>query len=89
MVGDCDPPSRGESTVTAVADATPDDRTVLWYALLFSVPVGVGISAGTMRMTGGGFLTPIVAVPGVVATVCIFAFVVFAASGGPSTPENS
>lgn len=68
--------------MNALEDAGPDDLTVLWYALLFSVPVGVGISVGTMRMTGGGFLTPIVAVPGVVATVCIFALVVLAARGG-------
>ena len=63
-----------------------DARTALWYALLFSVPVGVGVSVAVMRMTGGGFTTPVVGLPGLATAAAIFAFVFLVARGG--SPER-
>lgn len=53
--------------------------TTLGYALLFAAPVGVGVAAATMRMTGDGAVTPAVALPGLVAAVAVFLFVAAAA----------
>lgn len=60
------------------------DPTTVGYALLFSIPVGVGVSGATMRMTGGGALDPLVALPGAVTATAVFLFVLVAARGDPT-----
>lgn len=57
-------------------------REVLGWALLFSAPVGVGVSLAVMRMSGGDLLDPLVALPGVVAAAAVFAFVALAGRDG-------
>ena len=65
----------------ADAGAPPGiDRTALGYALLFSLPVGVGVSLAMMRGTGGGVLDPLVALPGLVVGGTLFVLVLVAAS---------
>jgi hypothetical protein len=51
-------------------------RELLGWALLFSVPVGVGVSMASMRMSRGALSDPIVVLPGVVAAAAVFALVV-------------
>ena len=50
-------------------------REVLGWALLFSLPMGVGIPLAVMRMSGAPLSAPIVFLPGVVAAAAVFAFV--------------
>jgi len=57
-------------------------REVLGWALLFSAPVGVGVSMAVMRMSGGALLDPAAALPGVVAAVVVIAFVALAGRDG-------
>jgi hypothetical protein len=58
------------------------DRATLGWALLFSVPIGVGVSVAAMRSTGRPPFAPIVAVPGVLSLVAVFVLVAVAARGG-------
>jgi hypothetical protein len=57
-------------------------REVVGWALLFSVPVGVGVAAATMRMSGEGPFAPSVVAPGVAAAVGVFALVYLVARDG-------
>ena len=61
-------------------------REVLGWALLFSLPMGVGIPLAVMRMSGSPFWDPIVFLPGVVAAVVVFGFVVLVGRDGGSEP---
>ena len=65
---------------TDVAPPPGVDRTAIGYALLFGLPVGLGVSLAMMRSTGGGVLDPLVAVPGLVAGGTLFLLVLAAAS---------
>jgi hypothetical protein len=56
------------------------DRTAVGYALLFGLPVGLGVSLAMLRSTGGGVFDPLVAVPGLVAGGALFLLVLAAAS---------
>lgn len=60
------------------------DRTALGYALLFSVPVWVGITVMMLKVTGGRPLTLVLA-PGLVVGGGVFALVVLATRGGYDT----
>ncbi|WP_136590531.1 hypothetical protein [Salinigranum halophilum] len=60
------------------------DRTALGYALLFSVPVWVGITVMMLKVTGGRPLALVLA-PGLVVGGAVFAFVVLATRGGYAT----
>lgn len=64
-------------------DGRGPDRAALGYALLFAVPVGVGVAGAMMRGTGGGPLSPLVAGPAAVAAVAVFLLVVAGARGEP------
>jgi|AntDeeMetagen134_2_1112570.scaffolds.fasta_scaffold01185_6 hypothetical protein len=64
------------------------ERTDLGYAVLFSVPVGVGVSMGVLRMAGGGLTNPVVVGAGVVAALVLFAFVVVMLATGPPDEER-
>lgn len=60
------------------------ERAALGYAVLFSMPVGVGVSMGVLRMAGGGLTNPLVVGAGAVAALVLFAFVVaMLATGSP------
>ena len=52
------------------------DRTEFGFAVLFSVPVGVGVSMGTLKAAGGGFTDPLVIGTGALAALAVFVFVV-------------
>ncbi|MFB6161598.1 MAG: hypothetical protein ABEJ61_10560 [Haloferacaceae archaeon] len=76
-MGDAKAGSSGDAGATARPGV---DRTALGYALLFSLPVGVGVALAMMRATGGGVLDPLVALPGLVAGSVLFLLVLVAAS---------
>jgi hypothetical protein len=63
------------------ADGGGVDRAALGYALLFSVPVWIGITVMMLKVTGGRPLSLVIA-PGLVIGVCVFALVVVATRGG-------
>lgn len=65
-------------------ETTGLDRTVIGYALLFSVPVWVGVTMMMLKVTGGRPLALVLA-PGVVLGVAVFALVAAAAYGGYET----
>jgi hypothetical protein len=60
------------------------DRTALGYALLFSVPVWIGVTMAMLKVTGGRPLSLVLA-PGLVLGGGVFAFVVLATRGGYDT----
>lgn len=62
-------------------DGLRPDRTALGYAVLFSVPVAVGVAGAMMRGTGGGPFAPLVVVPGAVAGLLVFLLVLAGAAG--------
>ncbi|WP_224332785.1 hypothetical protein [Haloprofundus halobius] len=76
--------SDSPATESESAPSKPDGvtRTTVGYALLFSIPVGIGVAAGVSRATGEGLLAPGVALPGVVAAVGVFLFVLVVSYGG-------
>ena len=59
------------STLTAVA-----------YALLFSVPIGVGVTVMMTKVVPGRLTNPLVVGPGLLLAVAVFALVVVAARSG-------
>lgn len=52
------------------------------FALLLSIPVGAGVSTAMLRVTERGFTDPLVAGPGVVTALSLFAFLVVALHSG-------
>jgi hypothetical protein len=75
----------------ATAGSVPDegerrglDRTALGYALLFSVPVWVGVTVMMLKVTGGRPLALVVA-PGLALGGGVFALVLLATRGGSDT----
>jgi hypothetical protein len=60
------------------------DRTALGYALLFSVPVWVGVTMMMLKVTGGRPLALTLA-PGLVIGAVIFVFILAATRGGYAT----
>jgi hypothetical protein len=80
--GDAASPQPGDAAPETTNAAAPNrltGRARVGYALLFSVPVGVGVAAAMMRMTGGGPSRLVVFGPGVVAAAALFALVYVAA----------
>jgi len=60
------------------------DRTALGYALLFSVPVWVGVTVMMLKVTGGRPLFLVLA-PGFVLGGAVFALIAVATRGGYDT----
>lgn len=60
------------------------DRMALGYALLFSVPVWVGVTMMMLKVTGGRPLSLVLA-PGLVVGGGVFALVIAATYGGYDT----
>ena len=75
------------------AAGSSDDESVraavVGYALLFALPAGVGIAAGTMRVTRAAPTDPVVALPALVAAAAVFAFVIVAATRGEADGRRS
>ena len=66
------------------------ERAALGYAVLFSMPVGVGVSMGVLRMAGGGLTNPLVVGAGAVAALVLFALVVaILATGSPDDERRA
>jgi len=65
------------------------NRTTLAYALLFALPVGVGVSMAVGRTFGAGAFTPVVVVPGVSAALFLFTFVVVVGRRGEPDPSRT
>jgi hypothetical protein len=74
----------GSGSVPDETTASGVDRTVLGYALLFSVPVFVGVTMMMLKVTGGSPLALVLA-PGLVIGVALFAFILVATRGGYAT----
>jgi hypothetical protein len=60
------------------------DRTAVGFALLFSVPVWIGITVMMLKVTGGRPLGLVLA-PGLAIGGGVFAFIVLATRGGYDT----
>jgi hypothetical protein len=70
-----------ETAASRAGAAERSDRAALGYALLFSVPVLLGVTVMMLKVTGGRPLSLVVA-PGVVVGVAVFALVLLGARGG-------
>ncbi|WP_410764490.1 hypothetical protein [Haloferax sp. DFSO60] len=55
------------------------------YALLFSVPIGVGVTLMMTKVVAGPLTKPLVVGPGLVIALVVFALVVAAAVTGEET----
>lgn len=60
------------------------NRTSIGYALLFSVPVGVGVTVGVLR-TAKNF--DIAIISGVIVAIVLFSFVIAVTSTGSTAVE--
>jgi len=63
----------------------PMDRTALGYALLFSVPVGLGVAVGVLR-TAKNFT--VAGIAGAVAAIVLFLFVILVTATGSPDVEG-
>lgn len=67
---------------------TPWDRRALGYALLFSVPPGLGVTGFTTNATGGGLYTTPALVAGAATWAIIFGLVMTAVAFGPDEEDG-
>ncbi|PSP87190.1 hypothetical protein BRC90_11115 [Halobacteriales archaeon QS_4_69_34] len=51
------------------------NATELGFAVLFSLPVGIGVSMGTWKAAGGGLSSPLVVGTGALAALGVFVLV--------------
>jgi len=65
------------------------DREALAYALLFSVPPGIGMTGFSVMATSGGLINPVAALIGVATFGAIFAFVYVAATRGQADESRA
>jgi len=77
--------STGDRT-PGTADGGRSTRTVLGYALLFSLPVGVGVAVMLLRVTGNRPTDAVVFAPSVAFAAAVFLLVVGIGSGGSAEP---
>ncbi|WP_416839824.1 hypothetical protein [Haloferax sp. DFSO52] len=68
------------SSSTATSDHST--LTAVAYALLFSVPIGVGVTVMMTRVAPGNLTDPLIVGPGLVLAVAVFVLVVVAATRG-------
>jgi hypothetical protein len=73
-----------ETAESTPAGSNGIDRVAIGYALLFSVPVLVGVTVMMLKVTGGRPLS-LVVLPGLVVGGGVFALVVLATRGGYDT----
>lgn len=62
-------------------------RSELGYAVLLSVPVGVGVALAVYQTTGGFPGNPLALGGGLLTVVAIFALVALGVRSGPDVPE--
>jgi hypothetical protein len=65
------------------------NREALAYALLFSVPPGIGMTGFSVMATSGGLINPVAALVGVATFGIIFTFVYLAATRGQADEGRS
>lgn len=78
------------TVATSDPTVTGDHSTLVavGYALLFSVPVGVGVTVMMTRVTPGTLTDPLVVGPGLVLAVAVFLLVVVAARSGENVARD-
>jgi len=83
-----DPDDGGTAPDGSDSDTTsiPSSHAVLGYALLFSLPVGVGVAVMLLQVTGGGFADALVLAPSVALAAGVFLLVVGIGVGGSAEP---
>lgn len=59
-------------------------RAELGFAVLLSLPVGVGVTLGMLRATGSTVFDPLVFGPGVVTTFALFSLIIISVDTGPN-----
>ena len=64
------------------------DREVLVWALIFSVPVGVGITGFSARVINEGILNPLAVAAGLGTTLLLFSIFAYGFSGGSPDEEH-
>ncbi|MFC7203440.1 hypothetical protein ACFQJC_07945 [Haloferax namakaokahaiae] len=72
-------------TAPTDADEGTSIAIAVGYALLFSVPIGVGVTLMMTKVVAGPLTTPLVVGPGLAIAVVVFALVVVAAVTGEET----
>lgn len=65
------------------------NREALAYALLFSVPPGIGMTGFSVMATSGGLINPVAALIGAATFGIIFAFVYVAATRGQADESRA
>ena len=81
---------RGNRRAYAVDGTTGDmNREALAYALLFSIPPGIGMTGFSVMATSGGLINPVAALVGAATFGVIFAFVYVAATRGQANENRS
>lgn len=63
-------------------------RQTVGFALLLSVPPGLGVTAAVSMRAGGGALTPLALGAGAITFVALFLLVVAGASGDAAAGES-
>lgn len=64
------------------------NRETLFWALVFSVPPGVGIVGFAAYVIGRSFLDPLAVAAGAATTLVIFSVVAFAVSSGSADEDR-
>jgi hypothetical protein len=65
------------------------NREALAYALLFSVPPGIGMTGFSVMATTGGLINPVALLVGFATAGIIFSFVYVAATRGQADESRS
>ena len=76
----------GGERAVGPGEASEARRVALGYALLFSLPVGVGVAVMLLRVTGGRPTDAIVVGPSLALAAAVFLLVVGISAGGSTKP---
>jgi len=82
---------RAVPTDLSGGDADPEpamDREALAWALVFSVPVGVGITGFAVYVMNQGVLNPTAVAVGLATTLVLFSILAYGFSGGSPDEEH-
>ncbi len=83
--GETDPDSTGPPA-TDYAGSYHSRRVVVGYALLFSIPVGIGVAVMLLKVTAGWPTDPLVFGPSLLIAAAVFLLLVVVGGGG--SPES-
>ncbi|MFD1684504.1 hypothetical protein [Halobellus litoreus] len=84
--GDRRETDQGGERPAETGEASEARRVALGYALLFSLPVGVGVAVMLLRVTGGRPTDAIVVGPSLALATAVFLLVVGVSAGGSTNP---